>query len=170
LRGRLQASQLSPPPSGPASGPLGVDRLGPRFDRLRPAPGEHSGPLGGGFGRRGSHNPTTITLDEERRHALATIARRHNVLIIEDDVYRSRLDDPRRPSRLWSGADSPRQLPVQKHRPGSALRLCCRPSGASWPRRHSAAETAGASIRSRRLSRPRVWRRIGEQDHRSTAH
>jgi Aminotransferase class I and II len=45
-------------------------------------------------GRSGSHNPTTITLDEERRHALATFARRHNVLIIEDDVYWSRLDDP----------------------------------------------------------------------------
>jgi DNA-binding transcriptional MocR family regulator len=40
------------------------------------------------------HNPTTITLSEERRHALATIARRHNVLIIEDDVYRSLHDGP----------------------------------------------------------------------------
>jgi DNA-binding transcriptional MocR family regulator len=39
------------------------------------------------------HNPTTITLSEERRRALATIARRHNVLIIEDDVYRSLLED-----------------------------------------------------------------------------
>jgi|HubBroStandDraft_3_1064219.scaffolds.fasta_scaffold3652244_1 hypothetical protein len=33
--------------------------------------------------RRGSHNPTSITLDEERGHALTTIARRHSVLIIE---------------------------------------------------------------------------------------
>jgi DNA-binding transcriptional MocR family regulator len=40
------------------------------------------------------HNPTTITLSEERRRALATIARRHNVLIIEDDVYRALLDEP----------------------------------------------------------------------------
>lgn len=40
------------------------------------------------------HNPTTVTLSEERRRALATIARRHNVLIIEDDVYRSLLDEP----------------------------------------------------------------------------
>jgi DNA-binding transcriptional MocR family regulator len=40
------------------------------------------------------HNPTTITLSEARRRALATIARRHNVLIIEDDVYRSLLDEP----------------------------------------------------------------------------
>ncbi|MDX8514559.1 PLP-dependent aminotransferase family protein [Mesorhizobium captivum] len=40
------------------------------------------------------HNPTTITLSEERRHELAAVARRHNVLIIEDDVYRPLADDP----------------------------------------------------------------------------
>jgi DNA-binding transcriptional MocR family regulator len=34
------------------------------------------------------HNPTTVTLSDERRRALAAVARRHNVLIIEDDVYR----------------------------------------------------------------------------------
>ena len=34
------------------------------------------------------HNPTTVTLSEERRRALIATARRHNVLIIEDDVYR----------------------------------------------------------------------------------
>jgi DNA-binding transcriptional MocR family regulator len=39
------------------------------------------------------HNPTTVTLSEERRRALAAIARRHNVLIIEDDVYRPLLED-----------------------------------------------------------------------------
>ena len=38
------------------------------------------------------HNPTTIVLSEERRLALAAVARRHNVLIIEDDVYRPLLD------------------------------------------------------------------------------
>ena len=38
------------------------------------------------------HNPTTVTLSEERRRSLAAIARRHNVLIIEDDVYRPLLD------------------------------------------------------------------------------
>jgi len=38
------------------------------------------------------HNPTTVTLSEERRRAIAAIARRHNVLIIEDDVYRGLLD------------------------------------------------------------------------------
>ena len=38
------------------------------------------------------HNPTAVTLPLERREALAAIARRHNVLIIEDDVYRPLLD------------------------------------------------------------------------------
>jgi DNA-binding transcriptional MocR family regulator len=40
------------------------------------------------------HNPTAITLDEERRSALAAIARRHRVTIIEDDVYRPLADSP----------------------------------------------------------------------------
>ncbi len=40
------------------------------------------------------HNPTTITLSEERRRALVAVARQHNVLIIEDDVYRPLLDAP----------------------------------------------------------------------------
>jgi len=38
------------------------------------------------------HNPTTVTLSDERRQALAAVARRHSVLIIEDDVYRPLLD------------------------------------------------------------------------------
>jgi DNA-binding transcriptional MocR family regulator len=38
------------------------------------------------------HNPTTITLAEERRRELVTVARRYNVIIIEDDVYRPLLD------------------------------------------------------------------------------
>jgi len=38
------------------------------------------------------HNPTTITLNEERRRALVAVARQHNVLILEDDVYRPLLD------------------------------------------------------------------------------
>lgn len=40
------------------------------------------------------HNPTTITLTEERRRDIVGIARRHNVLIIEDDVYRPLLNNP----------------------------------------------------------------------------
>jgi DNA-binding transcriptional MocR family regulator len=38
------------------------------------------------------HNPTTITLAEDRRRALVAVARQHNVIIIEDDVYRPLLD------------------------------------------------------------------------------
>lgn len=34
------------------------------------------------------HNPTAITLSADRRRKLATIAARHNVTLIEDDVYR----------------------------------------------------------------------------------
>ncbi len=33
------------------------------------------------------HNPTTIVLPERRREALAAIARRHGVWLVEDDVY-----------------------------------------------------------------------------------
>ena len=39
------------------------------------------------------HNPTTITLAEGRRQEIVEIARQHNVLIIEDDVYRPLLND-----------------------------------------------------------------------------
>jgi DNA-binding transcriptional MocR family regulator len=38
-------------------------------------------------------NPTTATLPEARRHALADIARQHGVAIIEDDPYASLLED-----------------------------------------------------------------------------
>ncbi|MDR5901965.1 PLP-dependent aminotransferase family protein [Halomonas icarae] len=34
------------------------------------------------------HNPTTRTLSKERRQAIVEIARRHDLLLIEDDVYR----------------------------------------------------------------------------------
>ena len=40
------------------------------------------------------HNPTTITLSQERRDALVAIARAHNVIIIEDDVYRPLIKEP----------------------------------------------------------------------------
>jgi len=33
------------------------------------------------------HNPTTIIMSAERRHAIAEIARHYNVIIIEDDVF-----------------------------------------------------------------------------------
>ncbi|HEY0525219.1 MAG TPA: PLP-dependent aminotransferase family protein [Stellaceae bacterium] len=33
------------------------------------------------------HNPTTVTMPLDRRHAIADIARRHGVVLIEDDAY-----------------------------------------------------------------------------------
>ena len=45
-------------------------------------------------------NPTTATLPEDRRRALATIARRHGVVIIEDDPYA-----PLRPERIAAMAE-----------------------------------------------------------------
>lgn len=39
------------------------------------------------------HNPLTLTLDAQRRSALAEVVRRHEALIIEDDVYRPLLPD-----------------------------------------------------------------------------
>ncbi len=45
-------------------------------------------------------NPTTATLSEERRKALAALARKHGVAIIEDDPY-----SPLRPDRLITVAE-----------------------------------------------------------------
>jgi DNA-binding transcriptional MocR family regulator len=38
------------------------------------------------------HNPTTTTIPAARRSEIVEVARRHNLLIIEDDVYRPLLD------------------------------------------------------------------------------
>lgn len=40
------------------------------------------------------HNPTAIVMPEERRHAVAAVARRHGVVVVEDDVYGFLLDTP----------------------------------------------------------------------------
>ncbi len=40
------------------------------------------------------HNPTTAIMPEDRRRAIAGIARRHGVAIVEDDVYGFLLDTP----------------------------------------------------------------------------
>ena len=39
------------------------------------------------------HNPTAITLSAARRERIVEIARRHEMLIVEDDVYRPLVDD-----------------------------------------------------------------------------
>jgi DNA-binding transcriptional MocR family regulator len=46
------------------------------------------------------HNPTTIVLSEERRRAIAAIARAHSLTIIEDDIFRLLL--PEAPPTLQS--------------------------------------------------------------------
>jgi DNA-binding transcriptional MocR family regulator len=40
------------------------------------------------------HNPTTAILPVERRHAIAGIARRHDLLLIEDDIYGFLSEEP----------------------------------------------------------------------------
>lgn len=46
------------------------------------------------------HNPTTSTWSEDRRRAIVEVARRHDLVLVEDDVY-GLLKEPRPPS-LWS--------------------------------------------------------------------
>jgi DNA-binding transcriptional MocR family regulator len=41
-----------------------------------------------------AHNPTLATMPEDRRRAIADIARRHSVWLIEDDIYGSLTEDP----------------------------------------------------------------------------
>lgn len=40
------------------------------------------------------HNPTAIVMPEERRRAIASVAHRHGVVVVEDDVYGFLLDAP----------------------------------------------------------------------------
>jgi DNA-binding transcriptional MocR family regulator len=57
--------------------------------RLPRGPGPAPLDLGG----RARHLAAGLSLGEERRQAIVAVARRHNVVIIEDDVYRPLLDD-----------------------------------------------------------------------------
>lgn len=41
-----------------------------------------------------AHNPTLVTMPEARRRAIAAIARRHSVWLIEDDLYGGMTEDP----------------------------------------------------------------------------
>lgn len=41
-----------------------------------------------------AHNPTAVSMPAERREAIARVARTHNVLLIEDDLYGHMSDDP----------------------------------------------------------------------------
>lgn len=50
------------------------------------------------------HNPTGVSLSDERRVALARLANAENLLIVEDDVYRELVYDGAAPASLWSMA------------------------------------------------------------------
>lgn len=41
----------------------------------------------------GLHNPTLTTMPEERRRAIVSVARKHNVILIEDAIYAALLDE-----------------------------------------------------------------------------
>lgn len=65
--------------------PIAIDEHGVLPDALAAACG--SGRVRALYTLPTLHNPTTATLPLERRHALAAVAQRHDVLLIEDDVY-----------------------------------------------------------------------------------
>jgi 2-aminoadipate transaminase len=48
------------------------------------------------------HNPTGVTLGLEGRQALLEVARRHQVLILEDDAYHGLVFEGQEPPWLWS--------------------------------------------------------------------
>lgn len=50
------------------------------------------------------HNPTGVCMSIERRQTLATIAAKHGVLLVEDDVYRELSYDAPAPPSVWSMA------------------------------------------------------------------
>ena len=75
------------------------------------------------------HNPTTITLSEERRRDIVEIARRHNVLIIEDDVYRPLLNNsPPSFANSRTGTDGLYRRIFQMRGTGIEVWLCHRPA------------------------------------------
>lgn len=71
--------------------PVAMDRGGMRPEAFEAACVEHN--PSAVFLVPTLHNPTTITLSAERRAELAAIARKHRVLILEDDVYRPLKED-----------------------------------------------------------------------------
>lgn len=48
------------------------------------------------------HNPTTVTMPDERRRAIAEIARRHDVAIVEDDIFGLLVDRPLTPISVYA--------------------------------------------------------------------
>ena len=48
------------------------------------------------------HNPTGVCLSAERRRDLLAIAAEHDLIVVEDDVYRELVYEGRAPSSLWA--------------------------------------------------------------------
>jgi len=48
------------------------------------------------------HNPTTLIMPADRRAAIAEIARRHDVMIVEDDIYRPLAKNPPPPISFYA--------------------------------------------------------------------
>lgn len=71
--------------------PVTMDDEGMRPDALEAACREHEPRVL--FVVPCLHNPTAITLSQARREQIAEIAERHDLLIVEDDVYRPLVDD-----------------------------------------------------------------------------
>lgn len=51
------------------------------------------------------HNPTGVTLSEERRIKIVQLARQYNIMIVEDDVYRDLTFDESVPTSFFALAD-----------------------------------------------------------------
>lgn len=72
--------------------PLVMDEQGVLPDALDAAC--RAGPVRAAYLLPTLHNPTTATLPVERRQALAEIARRNGVLLVEDDIYGFLVENP----------------------------------------------------------------------------
>lgn len=64
------------------------------------------------------HNPTTITLDPERRKAVANIIRHTGTILIEDDAY-GLLEPSASPMQIWSPNSAISPLACEKYRAGT---------------------------------------------------
>lgn len=49
-----------------------------------------------------AHNPTTATMSEERRRAIAEVAERHDLILVEDDVYGQLYEDRAPPIAIFA--------------------------------------------------------------------
>lgn len=103
-------------------------------------------------------NPTTITMPRERRDAIVEIARRYNLTIVEDDIFRL-LDD--RCSRRLSTALR-RNAPTTS--PASPRHWLPAFASASWQRRRGGRNSCACGNAQQEPASPglrRRWRAIG---------